>query len=41
MDKNDRADEALRQMYQRNMNRVYVVSNHHKDKMINGYSKIK
>lgn len=41
MDKNDRADEALRQMYQRNMNRVYVGSDHHKDKMVNGLFKNK
>ncbi|MDQ2684381.1 MAG: hypothetical protein M3Y25_00890, partial [Thermoproteota archaeon] len=41
MDKNDRADEALRQMYQRNINRVYVGSDHHKYKMINGLFKNK
>ncbi len=37
MEKNGRADEALRQMYQRNMNRVYVGNNYHKNKMINGF----
>ena len=36
MNKNDRADEALRQMYQRNKNRVYVGSSLYKNKMING-----
>ena len=38
MNKSDRADEALRQMYQRNKNRVYVGSNLNKNKMINGHT---
>jgi Zn-dependent protease/CBS domain-containing protein len=38
MNKSDRADEALRQMYQRNKNRVYVGNNLNKNKIINGHT---
>ena len=39
MDKNDRADEALRQMYRRNKNRAHVGIGYSKNKIFNGLIK--
>jgi Zn-dependent protease/CBS domain-containing protein len=41
MDKNDRADEALRQLYQGNKNRAHVGTGYSKNKMFNGLIKNK